>query len=99
MWDGAPIHRSRVINACLASGAAKRLQLERLPGYAPELNPVEAVWHYLNHVALRNVGCETLDELQYAVRLAGANLVTNLTSCAVFPNIAVMHFRCLSSEQ
>jgi transposase len=74
IWDGSPIHRSRVIKAFLASGAAKRLQLERLPGYAPELNPVEAVWHYLKHVALRNVCCETLDELQYELRLAVANL-------------------------
>jgi len=45
MWDGSPIQRSRVITACLASGAAKRLQVERVPGDAPERNPVEAVWH------------------------------------------------------
>ncbi len=74
IWDGAPIHRSRVIKDFLSSGAAKRLQLERLPGYAPELNPVEYVWHYLKHVALRNVCCDTLDELQYELRLAVANL-------------------------
>ena len=29
IWDGSPIHRSRVIKTCLASGAAKRRQLER----------------------------------------------------------------------
>ncbi len=74
IWDGAPIHRSRVIKDFLSSGAAKRLQVERLPGYAPELNPVEYVWHYLKHVALRNVCCDTLDELQYELRLAVANL-------------------------
>ena len=41
VWDGAPIHRSRKIKEYLANGAAKRIHLERLPGYAPELNPDE----------------------------------------------------------
>ena len=45
MWDGSAIHRSRVVKAFLASGAATRLQVERVPGYAPELNPGEDVWH------------------------------------------------------
>jgi len=33
--------------ALLAAGAAKRLLLERLPAYAPELNPAEGVWNLL----------------------------------------------------
>ena len=86
IWDGAPIHRSRVIKDFLSSGAAKRLQLERLPGYAPELNPVEYVWHYLKHVALRNVCCDTLEELQYELRLAVANLRHKLDVLLSFPS-------------
>lgn len=39
MLDGSPIHRAKVFNDLLERGAAKRLYLERLPGYAPELNP------------------------------------------------------------
>lgn len=74
IWDGAPIHRSRVIQQFLASGATARLQLERLPAYAPDLNPVEWVWRYLKHVALRNVCCATLDDLQYELRLAIASV-------------------------
>jgi DDE superfamily endonuclease len=31
IWEGAPIHRSRVIKAFLANGAAQRLHVERLP--------------------------------------------------------------------
>ena len=41
IWDGAPIHRSRAVREYLAQGAARRIQLEQLPGYAPELNPDE----------------------------------------------------------
>ena len=36
LWDGAPIHRSRAVREWLAQGAAQRIQLEQLPGYAPE---------------------------------------------------------------
>jgi hypothetical protein len=45
IWDGASIHRSRAIKAFLAAGAAERIWLERLSGYAPDLNPDEGIWH------------------------------------------------------
>jgi transposase len=57
IWDGAPMHRSRLIQAFLANGAAQRLHLERLPAYAPELNPDEGIWQQLKGVELRNVCC------------------------------------------
>jgi hypothetical protein len=43
IWDGAPIHRSYVIQEFLAHGAAQRIHVERLPAYAPELNPGEQI--------------------------------------------------------
>ena len=43
LWDGAPIHRSQVVKEYLSNGAAHRIHLEQLPGYAPELNPVEGL--------------------------------------------------------
>lgn len=63
IWDGAPIHRSQAIKDFLASGAAARLRLERLPGYAPELNPIELIWRYLKHVELKNLCCRDIDHL------------------------------------
>jgi transposase len=48
--------------------------LERLPGYAPELNPDEGIWRYLKRVELRNVYCAALSELCYESRLAIARL-------------------------
>jgi DDE superfamily endonuclease len=41
IWDGAPIHRSRVVKEYLSRGATHRIHLEQLPSYAPELNPTE----------------------------------------------------------
>jgi transposase len=55
IWDGAPIHRSQVIKDFLANGAAQRIHLERLPAYAPELNPGEGLWQQLKGVELRNL--------------------------------------------
>jgi transposase len=72
IWDGSPIHRSRVIKKFLAHGAAQRLHLERLPAYAPELNPDEGMWQRLKGVELRNLCCFNLrhlrTELQNAVK-------------------------------
>jgi transposase len=55
VWDGSPIHRGRMVKDFLASGASSRLQLEQLPGYAPDLNPDEGVWKHLKCVELRNL--------------------------------------------
>jgi transposase len=57
IWDGSPIHRAKAIRAYLAAGAARRIHLEQLPGYAPELNPAEWVWSYLKVVDLANLAC------------------------------------------
>jgi transposase len=70
LWDGAPIHRAQAVQDFLAQGAAARLQLEPLPGYAPDLNPDEGIWHYLKHVELRNLCCANLDELEVELDLA-----------------------------
>jgi transposase len=55
VWDGLPAHRSQPIKEFLRQGAARRIHLEQLPGYAPELNPDEAVWNYLKNVELKNL--------------------------------------------
>jgi transposase len=68
IWDGSPIHRSQTIQEFLANGAAHRLHLERLPAYAPELNPAEGIWQQLKGVELRNLCCVDLPHLRYELR-------------------------------
>ena len=70
IWDGAPIHRCRPVKQFLAAGAAARLWLERLPAYAPDLNPDEGVWNHLKRVELKNRCCQDLDELRWELGLA-----------------------------
>ena len=64
VWDGLPVHRSRVVKEFLAGGAAEWIWLEALPAYAPELNPDEGIWRYLKRVELRNLICHSLDHLE-----------------------------------
>ncbi len=74
IWDGASIHRCDAVKRFLTDGGAERIHLERLPGYAPDLNPDEGIWHYLKHVELRNVVCHNRAELRYELWLASIRL-------------------------
>jgi transposase len=68
IWDGAPIHRRHLITECLAKAAGQRLHMERLPAYAPALNPGEGLWAHLKGVELRNVCCFTIRHLRHELR-------------------------------
>ncbi len=70
VWDGASIHHGRAVQDFLAKGGAARLHLERLPAYAPELNPAEGVWNLLKRGELKNRCCQDLDELRWELGLA-----------------------------
>jgi putative transposase len=61
LWDGLPSHRSRKMRAYLASQWCW-LVVERLPAYAPELNPVGKLWANLKGAELANLCAETLEE-------------------------------------
>jgi transposase len=53
-WDGAAIHRSQPVKAVLTESGG-RLWLEKLPAYAPELNPVEYLWAHLKRHQIANL--------------------------------------------
>jgi hypothetical protein len=63
VWDGGTNHKGPVMRAFLRRN--QRLWLERLPPYAPELNPVEQVWSWLKYGELANfvpTGVAELDD-------------------------------------
>jgi transposase len=74
IWDGSPIHSGRAVKDSLSSGASRRLKLEQLPGYAPDLNPDEGVWKHLKCVELKNLCCQSLAELKVELRKAKERL-------------------------
>jgi transposase len=59
IWDGAGIHRSRLIRDYLAT-LGGQIWVERLPAYAPELNPVEYLWAYWKQRELPNLNARDL---------------------------------------
>jgi transposase len=69
IWDGLPAHRSRLVQYW-AAGQRSRLELERLPAYAPELNPVEYIWGYWKQHELPNFCPKNFVELSYQARRA-----------------------------
>jgi transposase len=74
IWDGLPAHRGQAIKDFLRAGAAKRIHLEQLPSYAPDLNPTEGIWRYLKYVEMKNLCCHSLAELRDELRKAIARL-------------------------
>lgn len=60
VWDRLPGHRAAAITRLQQQ--RPRLQIELLPAYAPELNPVEYLWAYLKsnplaHFAPADLAC------------------------------------------
>jgi transposase len=71
IWAGSPIHRRSEVQEFLASALCRAVWVERLPGYAPDLNPWdEGGRDHPKHVELRNLVCLDLDELHLQLHLA-----------------------------
>ncbi len=73
IWDGLPAHKSHEMTTYLGRQRAW-LTVERLPGYAPELNPVEYLWGNLKGQELANLCVAHLDELGTALRAGMARV-------------------------
>ncbi len=73
VWDGLPAHRGQSVKQFL-SQMRGRIHVERLPGYAPELNPKEGVWKQLKLVEMKNLCCAHLEELKVEFRRAKERL-------------------------
>jgi transposase len=62
LWDRGSMHHGPEIRQVLQRH--QRLQLEELPPYAPELNPVEQIWKYLKWDKLCNFAPWDSNELE-----------------------------------
>lgn len=67
VWDGLKAHHSASVSDQLTGYG---WHAERLPAYAPELNPVEGAWSWTKSGSLANRGEEELPALVAAVRRA-----------------------------
>ena len=62
LWDAIRIHLGKPVHDYLA--AHRRVVVEPLPPYAPELNPVDYVWSYVKYDRLPNFCPSGLSELR-----------------------------------
>jgi len=72
IWDRWSVHKGPGARQYLER-QADRIQVEWLPGYAPDLNPDEHVWGHTKHGVLANFCPDDLDELEAQVDLAMSN--------------------------
>jgi hypothetical protein len=69
VWDGAPIHRSRLVKDYVEETGG-RVLLERFPANAPVLNPVEYMWGNLKQHQIGNLIATQAWELSLAATAA-----------------------------
>jgi transposase len=62
IWDRLPSHRSRRMTEWVV-GQRNWLSIEPLPGYAPDLNPIEQVWGNVKSKELANLCADTIGEV------------------------------------
>ena len=67
LWDGLQAHRSLETRTYLDANR-HWLTVERLPAYAPELNPVEGFWSWTKATAVANFCPDGLDPIRRRVR-------------------------------
>lgn len=67
VWDRLPAHVSRLTRDWILT-QHRWLEVEWLPPYAPELNPVEYLWSHLHSTHLANFAPDDLGQLQAQVR-------------------------------
>jgi transposase len=67
IWDGLGTHKSRLVRQWLEAQEGE-VQVEFLPPYAPELNPVEQIWNYLKNREIANLCASHLSEVSDLAR-------------------------------
>lgn len=75
IWDNLQPHRSKLIKQYAEQRS--NLFLEYLPGYAPELNPVESIWSHAKCHRLTNYCPNEVEELQDTAETVFAEYKTN----------------------
>ena len=91
VWDGLPAHKSRAMKAYLLEQRGW-LTVEKLPGYAPDLNPVELLWGNVKGKELANRCAKDLAELDTAVRNGMARVRKSATLANSFLQHAGLSF-------
>jgi transposase len=94
LWDGAPYHRAALVHE---AAAALTIDLVPLPGYSPDLMPVEALWRWLREDVTYHHCHSTADDLRR--RVAAFETRINHDPCAVADRLWVKDQLDLDEEK
>jgi transposase len=83
IWDGLPAHRSRRMTDWIQS-QHDWLSIAQLPGYAPDLNPLEQAWGNLKSRELANLCSDTIDEVTHVAEDGLNRIGTDADLCFAF---------------
>jgi transposase len=86
IWDGAPYHRATAVRA---TAADLGIELAPLPGYSPDLMPVEALWRWLREDVTYHHCHPTADDLTRRVAAFAARI--NQDPCGIADRLWVKH--------
>jgi transposase len=83
IWDGLPSHRSGKMLEFLKTQHSW-LRIERLPGYAHELNPIEGLWGNLKSSELANLCAENVEDLEHVADEGLCRIGSDQELCLAF---------------
>jgi transposase len=92
IWDGLGAHKSRRMRAYLATQGGHWLTVERLPAYAPDLNPVKPLWGNVKSQEMANVCAPDLAALRRPLRAGLARVRCRPTLAFAFLRHAGLAF-------
>jgi transposase len=91
VWDRLKAHRGAAVRRFIQRH--RRLTVEDLPAYAPEINPEEYGWAYVKGHTLANFCPNELDELHSAVLVATAQVRTQQALLRSFVHASGLQIR------
>jgi transposase len=77
IWDNAPCHTAKVVKA---EAARLGIELIYLPGYSPDLNPIERLWDWMRQEVTRGHCHQSVAELTEACQRFIASINTDPTA-------------------
>jgi transposase len=92
LWDGAPYHRAQAVREVAGT---LDITLMPLPGYSPDLMPVEALWRWLREDVTYHHCHASADDLTR--RVADFEVRINQDPCALADRLGVKD--CLDPEE
>ena len=90
IWDGLPAHRSKPMSDWVAT-QRDWLSVEQLPGYAPDLNPLEQAWGNLTSRELANLCSDTIADVADIAEDGLDRIGTDADLCFAFLRHSGLH--------